>query len=239
MSEMNDMRLRESVLLILICGLWPGSVAASGGELPKETSAAIEAAVLSAYRAASAGFPCQIKGRGKPKMMRWEEVDKCLNDAVNKVDWPAFSRQLGNARSGAGKITPSDFNSAVDASLSEHALLYESVFAVKASEILLPLTNSLLRLVPADSLTGLPVTDKVGHQVGSFTGVYSYERSGGLASANMFRLVLFQYTDRNGQVQPSSERLLLDSFGVPWGEARTRKGFRLTMEKLTLESPSR
>ena len=41
------------------------------------------------------------------------------------------------------------------------------------------------------TITGLPVTDKVGHQVGSFTGVYSYERSGGLASANMFRYSLY------------------------------------------------
>ena len=61
----------------------------------------------------------------------------------------------------------------------------------------------------------------------------------GLASANMFRLVLFQYTDRDGQVQSSTERLLLDSFGVPWKDARSRKGFRLTMEKLTLEGSPR
>jgi hypothetical protein len=233
------MRLRASILLILLCGIRPGSSAASGAELPKEAVAAIDAAVLNAYRAASAGFPCQVKGRGKPKMMRWEQVDRCLNDAVNKVDWPAFSRQLEAARAGAAGITSSDFNAAVESSFAEHALLYESVFVVKASEILLPLTNSLLRFVPADSLNDLPVTDKVGNQVGTFTGLYSYERSGGLASANMFRLVLFQYTDRNGQVQSASDRLLLDSFGVPWKDARARKGFRLTSEKLTLAGPAR
>jgi len=232
------MRLRASILLILTCGVWPGSSAASGGELPKETSAAIDVAVLDAYRAASTGFPCQIKSRGKPKMMRWEQVDQCLNEATNKVDWPTFSRHLESVRSSTAGITPSEFNAAVEASLSEHALLYESVFVVKASEILLPLTNSLLRFVPPDSLTGLAVSDKVGNQVGTFAGLYSYERSGGLASANMFRLVLFQYTDRNGQVQSSSGRLLLDSFGVPWKDARSKKGFRLAMEKLTLANPS-
>ncbi|MBP1601339.1 MAG: hypothetical protein H6Q06_1490, partial [Acidobacteria bacterium] len=35
------------------------------------------------------------------------------------------------------------------------------------------------------------------------------------------------------------DRLLLGSFGVPWKDARTKKGFRLTMEKLKLENPSR
>ena len=237
---MNEMRFRTAILLTLITGAIPGPRAASGSELPKETSAAVDAAVLNAYRAAAAGFPCEIKGRGKPKMMRWEQVDRCLNDAANRVDWPAFSRQLETARSGTAGITLSEFDAAVQASLAEHALTYDSVFVVKTkNEILLPLTNSLLRFVPDDSLTGLPVSDKVGTQVGTFTGLYSYERSGGLASANMFRLVLFQYTDKNGQVQSASDRLLLDSFGVPWKDARTRKGFRLTMEKLKLENPPR
>lgn len=219
---------------ILLC-----ASAAYCSDLPKEASAAIDAAVLSAYRAAAAGFPCEIKGRGKPKMMRWEQVDECLNDAANKVDWPALSRQIESLRSNTEGVSTSDWDAAIDASLSEHALLYESVFVVKAAGILLPLTNSLLRFLPADSLTGLAVSDKVGNQVGTFTGVYSYERSGGLASANMFRLVLFQYTDRNGNVQSASDRLLLDSYGVPWSEARSRKGFRLTREKLTPQSPLR
>jgi hypothetical protein len=232
------MRFRFSILLTLIYGILPGPWPASGGELPKETSAAIDAAVLNAYRAAAAGFPCEIKGRGKPKMMRWEQVDRCLNDAVNKVDWQAFSRQLERARSGTAGVTPSEFSAAVETSLSEHGLPYDSVFTVKSkSEMLLPLTNSLLRYLPDDSLMGLPVSDKAGTQVGTFTGLYAYERSGGLASANMFRLVLFQYTDKNGRVQSSSDRLLLDSFGVPWKDARSKKGFRLTTEKLKLENP--
>jgi hypothetical protein len=240
LSEEIEMNLLASILLILVCGVLPGLRTASGGVLPKETSAAIDAAVLNAYRAAAAGFPCEVKGRGKPKMMRWEQVDRCLNDAANRVDWPAFSRQLETARSGTAEVTPAEFNAAVQASLSEHALPYDSVFVVKTKdEMLLPLTNSLLRFVPDDALTGLPVSDKVGTQVGTFTGLYAYERSGGLASANMFRLVLFQYTDKNGHVQSSSGRLLLDSFGVPWKDARSKKGFRLTMEKLKLENPAR
>ena len=172
-------------------------------------------------------------------MMRWEQVDRCLADAVNKVDWAAFSRQLETARSNAKEISASDFNAAVDASLLEHALPYESVFTIKSDKILLPLTNSVLRYVPPESLMGLPVTDKAGTEVGTFSGLYSYERSGGLASANMFRLVLFQYTDRSGKAQSSPDRLLLDSFGVPWKDAALKKGFRLTMEKLTLQSPPR
>ncbi len=233
------MRIAASVLTIVICVLYPGYTATSGETLPQETGAAIDAAVLNAYRSASASFPCKVKGRGKPKMMRWEQVDRCLNNAVNRVDWAAFSRQLDTARSNAKEVSASDFNAAVDSSLLEHALPYEAVLTVKSDKILLPLTNSVLKYVPPESLMGFPVTDKAGTQVGTFSGVFSYERSGGLASANMFRLVLFQYTDRNGNIQSSSDRLLLDSFGVPWKEARSRKGFRLTMEKLTLQSPSR
>jgi hypothetical protein len=38
--------------------------------------------------------------------------------------------------------------------------------------------------------------------------------------------------DRNGNVQPAADKLLLDSYGVPWRDARAQRGFRLTSEKL-------
>jgi hypothetical protein len=117
----------------------------------------------------------------------------------------------------------------VEASLSAHALTFDRVFVVKDPETLVPLTNSLLKFLPADSLLNLPVYGKAGTQVGTFMGTYSYERTGGLASANKYSLVLFQYADRNGNVQPAGDKLLLDSFGISWKEAQGQKGFRLKL----------
>jgi hypothetical protein len=167
-------------------------------------------------------------------MMRWEEVDRCLNGAVSRVEWNRLSLRLDGARASTQGYSAADFAAAVEASLSAGALTFERLFTMKEENILLPLTNSLLKFLPADSLMGLPVSDKFGTQVGTFAGVYSYERTGGLATANRYRLTLFQYTDRNGNLQSASEKLLLDSFGVPWKDARSQPGFRLPSERLNL-----
>jgi len=202
-----------------------------GQEPAKEVKDKIDQAIQSAYQTASAGFPCKLKSKGKPKMLRWEEVDRCLNSAAERVDWDALRRELESLRA-ASRVSAEEFRGTVESGLSHHALTYERAFAVKNPEALLPLTNSLLKFLPADSLEDVPVFDRVGTQVGTFLGTYSYERSGGLASANTYRLALFQYTDRNGNVQPAGDKLLLDSFGVPWKEAQNRRGFRLPSDKL-------
>ncbi len=204
------------------------------GDLPKEARDSIDVAVAEAYAAAATGFPCKIKRRGKPRMMRWEEVDRCLNDAVSRVDWNGLSLRLNGVRTSMRAHSPADFAAAVEASLSAGALTFERVLATKDENILMPLTNSLLKHLPADSLMDLPVSDKFGTQVGAFAGVYSYERTGGLATANRYRLALFQYTDRSGNLQSASEKLLLDSFGVPWEDARSQPGFRLPSDRLNL-----
>jgi hypothetical protein len=207
---------------------------AAGQELPKATRDSIDAVVAEAYRAASAGLPCKIKGRGKPKMLRWEQVDRCLNDAASRVDWKSLSSRLGGVLAATQGVTQAEFTAAVEASFSAGALAFEKIFIAKEDNILLPLTNSLLKFLPPDSLAGLPVTDKVGTEVGRFAGIYSFERSGGLATANKYRLTLFQYTDRNGNVQSSTDKLLLDAFGVPWNGARSQRGFRLPADRLAL-----
>jgi len=170
-----------------------------------------------------------MKTRGKPKMIRWQNVDGCLNDAADRVDWEEFSRDLGNLRT-AGGVSATDLWVAVESSLSAHAIPYDKVFSVKNMDALLPLTNSLLKFLPAESLEGLPVYDKSGARVGAFSGVYSYERTGGLSAANTYRLSFFQYTDLNGNIQSAADRLLLDSFGVPWSGAMHQPGFRLVVD---------
>jgi hypothetical protein len=123
----------------------------------------------------------------------------------------------------------------VEAALDAQALTYDKLFAVKNTNVLLPLTHSVLKYLPPDSLQDLPVFDRRGTEVGTFAGAFPYERTGGLATANTYRLMLFQYRDRNGNMQSPSDKLLLDSFGVPWKDAMSERGFRLPLEKLNLE----
>jgi hypothetical protein len=214
-------------ILLLAC-----APAASGQGVSNDMKKRIDGLISAAYETASAQFPCKVKPAGAARIFHWQSVDSCLNGAADRVDWMALSETLEKLRAGAGNVSKVDFSDAVEASLSDHALNFDKVFQVKDEKALLPLTNSVLRFLPADSLHDLPVSDKTGVVVGSFIGVYTFERKGALASANNYRLTVFQYADHNGNVQSAADRLLLDSYGVPWKDARSQRGFRLTSEKL-------
>jgi hypothetical protein len=166
-------------------------------------------------------------------MAQWQDVDRCLNGAAERVDWQVLAGQLEKVRAEVPGLTGVEFWAVVDTSLSAHALTYENVFELKDPKTLLPLTNSLLKYLPTDSMQGLDVVSKEGTRVGSFQGTYSYERSGGLATANTYRLIVFQYEGPGGNIQAASEKLLLDSYGVPWKDARSQPGFRFPSDKLT------
>ena len=207
---------------------------AYGQNPPDDLQSGIDALISEAYRSAATNFPCKLKTRGKAKMLRWENVDKCLNDARNRVDWAELSGKLQAIREGR-KFQTFDINSAIESSLAAHAIPFEKIFRVKEMKALLPLSNSLLKFLPPDSLMDLPVYDKSGERVGSFSGLYKYDRSGGLSMANSFTMTLFQYTDLKGRIQTPAGRLLLDSYGVPWKEAMSQPGFRLPSEDLIRE----
>lgn len=201
-------------------------------EIPKDIKDKVDELISGAYQTAATRFPCKERPGGKAKMFRWQSVDRCLNEAAGMVDWEELTKKLESLRIGSGRISRAAFTEAVEASLSAHALPFEKVFTVKDGKALLPLTNSILRFLPADSLHNLPVFDRTGARVGTFAGTYTYERVGALASANTYRLTLFQYSDSNGNIQPAADKLLLDSYGVPWSSARSQPGFRLTSERL-------
>lgn len=210
--------------LVLALALAPSAFSQGAA---REAEAKVDAIVVKAYGSALAGLPCRIKTRGKAKMLRWEDVDRCLNDAERRVDWESLQREI----TALGGV-PDEMASIADASMAARAVAYEKVFTVSSDRAHLPLTNSVLKFLPADSLSNLPVIDREGTRIGAFVGTYSFERVGGLASANTFRLALFQYSDVNGNVQSAPDKLLLDSFGVPWKEAAAQRGFRLRIEKL-------
>jgi hypothetical protein len=222
--------LIKSILLnfVLLAGI---AFQASAGTLPDQLETRINALVAKAYESASAKFPCKLGG-GAGKMLKWQTISKCLNEEANdRVDWEDVSRQLQGIKKEFG-LSAMEISILVESSLAKHALPYEKVFLVKKTNRLLPLSSSLLKFLPEGSLQGLPVYEKSGTQVGTFSGVYSFDKNGGGISGSPMRL--FQYTDSKGNFHGSPEKLLLDSFGVPWKDAASQPGFRLPPDKIIL-----
>ena len=195
----------------------------------------IDTLIVSAYRTAAEEFPCKPKTDGKPRMIRWQDVEKCLNDAEERIDWEDLTRQIEALRDEGG-FSRVDVYEAVESSMSAHAITYDRVFSVKKKDALLPLSNTVLKFLPEDSLIDLPVYSKrLKAKIGTFAGGFTYERSGGLSGSTTYRLSMFQYKDLRGDMQTPAigNRLLLDSFVVPWEAASSRPGFRLTVYRLT------
>jgi len=164
-------------------------------------------------------------------MGRWQDVENCLNDANNRVDWEDLTRQLEKIRE-EGRFQSMDIFYAAESSLTAQAIPYDKVFLVKEPKALLPLSNSLLKFLPDDSLLNLPVFDNSGERIGTFSGVYRFDKGGGLIAATCSRKSISQYTDLKGNIQVPTDKLLLDSFGIPWKDASTQPGFRLPSDKL-------
>ncbi len=226
--------MRVALTRVLTGILLPAAIAAAAfsRDLPDELKGPLEEAVVEAYQSASTEFPCKLKAKGKPSMLEWQNVDKCVNGAYEEVDWDSLSLKLRQIHQRSG-LPPDDFLSAVESSLAAHAVPFDRVFSVKNADALLPLSNSLLKFLPPDSLIDLPVYDRAGTKAGSFSGSYTFEKMGVLSGTRQ-RHTLFQYTDRNGKMQTSTEKLLLDSFGVPWKDAAPQPGFRLLSERINL-----
>lgn len=226
--------MRISCALVLAGSLFCFAYSSPAQNLSGEVQKGIDEIVSSAYQTASAKFPCKPGAHGPAKMLKWQTIDGCLNDAYNSVDWVELSGRVAKLRDRAGSLA-GEIPAMIESSLTAHALLFEKVFLVRNEEAVLPLTNSVLKFLPPDSLMDLPVIEKsTGKRIGTFSGVYMYDKSGGLAAANMYRMAIFQYTDLRGNMQaPTAEnRLLLDSYGVPWKGAVSQPGFRLLSDKL-------
>ena len=210
-------------------------IVTASAQTPKEVTDKIDAVVALAYQAAAAKLPCKVSTYVGYPMLHWQNVDKCLNQAQDRVDWDAFVAKLKAVR--PPYVPESEFAAAVEKSLTRQAIPYGQFFRVKSKNAFLPLTNSILKYVPPDSLVDMPVYDQKGKlQLGTFLGIFYYEHQGGLASANAYRLSQFQYKDMQGKVQiplsGSSDRILYDNFGVPWNKVQAHPGFRLTNKKL-------
>ena len=207
---------------------------ARGQDKNEEFKKNVDEIVAAAYKEASAKFPCRLRTSGKVRMGDWRDVEQCVNPAHDLVDWEGHAIALRKIREDA-RVSHEDLTAAIEASLTKHAILYDSVFQVREREAgtaILPLSNSLLKFLPENSLAELPVYSKEGDRIGSFMGTYPFERSGGLTVLGEYRRMNFQYTDLNGNAQAPTQLFLVDSFGVPWRDARLQLGFRLPSNKL-------
>jgi hypothetical protein len=193
--------------------------------------AKVDAVIADAYMQASDRFPCKLGTFGKAKMGNWKNVENCVNSAHDLVDWNSLAGEIQKIRD-QGRYAFEDMVAVIEASLAAQAISYDRVFRVKQEKALLPLSNSLLKFLPPDSLAGLPVYDRNGSLMGTFSGVYAMEKSGTSEAVNSYRMVSFQYTDLKGNMQAPTDTFLVDSFGVPWEAARSQLGFRLPPDKL-------
>ncbi len=207
-----------------------GFAATAVSQIPKETVDKIDATVALAYQAAAAKLPCKVSASRSSHMLDWKGVDKCMERARQIIDWDEIASRLKELR--PAKASESEFASAVEDSLSRQALPYNKVFRVKSAEALLPLTNSILKYAPERALMDQPVFQLKGKQpIGVFAGVFFYERAGTL-TGNNYKLALFQYVDKQGKMQTPGDKLLLDSFGVPWDKVEAQPGFRFPVDML-------
>jgi len=230
-SQSMNILLKAILFFSMILSL---ALPALGQNYRDELKKKVDEIIVQAYREASVKFPCQLKTSGKAKMGRWKDVENCVNPAHDLVDWDGHAGALKKIREDE-RVSREDMAIVVEAALTAQALSYDKVFLVKEKEAvvaLLPLSNSLLKFLPDNSLTELTLYNKKGDLLGVLFGAYSFERSGGLEFMTGYNMVSFQYTDLNGILQAPGERFLLDSYGVPWRDAWHQRGFRLPSNKL-------
>jgi hypothetical protein len=226
------MWLRQTLWAGIAIGLCVAGIPAQ--DLSSEFGAKIDSLIVNAYQTAVEEFPCKPGTGGNPRMIDWKDLEKCLNGADDRVDWNGLAGQIETLRQDQG-VPREDVTGIVESALSAHAIPYDRVLTVKKKDALLPLSNTVLKFLPEESLKGLPVYDRrLKKQIGTFFSSFTYEKSGGLSAANNYKLSLFQYTDLKGDLQAPmlNNRLLLDSYGVPWADASSRPGFRLTSNRL-------
>jgi len=215
-------------IIFATCSALPSFSQGASEEVRKK----VNVVIAKAYEEASAQFPCKLKASGKAKMGNWKDVENCVNPAHDLVNWKNHALELQKIRD-TERYQREDMIAVIEAALSEQALPYEKVFLVKSKNVaLLPLSNSLLKFLPENSLAGLPVYSTDGEHLGSFSGVYPYERIGGLEVISSYRMMNFQYTDLHGENKTPAEKFLLDLYGVPWEDAKSQSGFRLPSDRL-------
>ena len=227
------MKIRNTCSALVCSFLVYCSCAAFSQSETKALETKVDDIVISAYKIASSQFPCKLGVSGNQKRLDWKKIEACMNNAYEKVNWEDVSDQLRKLREHY-RVQSSELNSMAERFLAAHAIPFNQVFVVKSKNAQLPLSSSLLKFLPENSLQDLPIFDSFGKKIGVFTGVYYFEKIGEI-SGRVNRIALFQFTDPYDKVTAAPERLLLDSFGVPWKDAANQAGFRMPPDKIIIK----
>ena len=177
----------KKLSLLLLCALCFSVVWLTGAQdaLADEDETCVAAS-------AKLKFPVKLKTRGKPRRVKWEQLDRVLTDLTEWIE------------DGACRFR------------------FSEVFTTNRPDLYVPVTNSLVRLVPEASLQGLLVFETSGEKLGEYVGRATYERRGNLQFKKSYRLHYFQFKDFSGELQSTGGRLLLDDYLVRWSDLKGR-----------------
>ncbi len=132
---------------------------------------------------AGMGMPLRVKVSGKPRAVKWGRVNKILGEYLIE------STRLKGC----------------DASFQE-------VFSPARQDAYFPVLFNLLRLVPQESLMGVPVYGQDGTLMGHFENIVIFEKRGGKSYNHYY----FQFRDQNDEFQSAGKPSLIDiSNGKP------------------------
>ena len=141
-------------------------------------------------------LPVKVKTRGKPKIVRWELVDKTMSEINN-----------------------------FEGSLPECELTFGQIFRNDRDDLYFPLTNTLIRLAPEGVFKDLRFYSRDGVEQGTYLQRAVFEKTGGLYARRSYQIYIFQYTTPSGRLMKVGSQLLLDNFGFKWEDIKDKVAF--------------
>ena len=123
------------------------------------------------------GMPLRVKVSGKPRAAQWGRVNKILGEYL-----------LESSR------------------LKGCDVSFQEVFSLARQDAYFPVLFNLLRLVPEESLMGVPVYRQDGTLMGHFENVVTFEKRG----ARSYKSYYFQFRDQNDELQSAGKPELID-----------------------------
>ena len=126
---------------------------------------------------AGKGMPLRVKVSGRPRAAEWGRVNKILGEYLIE-----------------------------STGLQGCDVSFQEVFAPTRQGAYFPVLFNLLRLVPEESLVGVPVYRQDGTPMGHFENLVTFEKRG----AHSYRHYYFQFRDGSGELQSAGKPDLID-----------------------------
>lgn len=141
-------------------------------------------------------LPVKAKTRGKPRVVRWELVDKTMN-SLDQLEGVS----------------------------AECKLTFGEIFESDRENLYFPLTNTLIRVAPEGTFNGLKFYSRDEVEQGTYEHRITFERTGGLYARNSYQVYIFQYTTPSGRLMKIGPQLLLDSFVLKWEDIKDKVAY--------------